>query len=464
MPPVGAEARPSDCSLADLPETDDHPAVNVLSLTQVYLDILCHVTYILDTLQGALRHYVQEQNFDGSVLDHVDQQHLELDPFVQNYGDQVALSIPDSVCSDSPSQAEGLTLRAATTVSTHLEDWTTWSSWGCWYCNWLRHLLGKALGVVFTVGEKSSAHIRTRLDCDVDPALIYIWVGIVRGVVDPDAFRVGVSDWYEGLVSSCILMEHDGCDLTLSAILEVKVQSVDDWECPESRSSCCSHLVILELDRAREDCGPELVVHGIRRLENLKRFESKADPGVGVGYRAEDFVVFVVSVEPAPDSVQEVELASRHGVTDRNIEVSLNEEPVDLLRDDFLECFCLRRRSAPRVDTGTVVHHRLGSLHGAGSHTLSVRVVLLVEAEPVVVFRCVDGLPSWPVVELDAEAHIRFHVRDAAERHGERHGVVAFDFVENGVPLTVAGGVVFGHGGYSTPSKASKRRSRMLPF
>ena len=63
--------RPSDCSLANLSEADS--AVNKLSLTQVYLDILCHVTYILDTLQGALRHYVQEQNFDHrSVLGHVD--------------------------------------------------------------------------------------------------------------------------------------------------------------------------------------------------------------------------------------------------------------------------------------------------------------------------------------------------------------------------------------------------------
>ena len=37
-------------------------AVAVLSLTQVYLDILCHVTYILDTLQADLRRHVPEQN------------------------------------------------------------------------------------------------------------------------------------------------------------------------------------------------------------------------------------------------------------------------------------------------------------------------------------------------------------------------------------------------------------------
>ena len=56
--------------LADLPETD--PAVNILSLTQVYLDIPCHVTYILDTLQDDLRRYLPKQNCDRSVLGHVD--------------------------------------------------------------------------------------------------------------------------------------------------------------------------------------------------------------------------------------------------------------------------------------------------------------------------------------------------------------------------------------------------------
>ena len=76
----------------------------------------------------------------------------------------------------------------------------------------------------------------------------------------------------------------------------------------------------LELDRTRKDCGPELVIHGICRLEDLERFDSKAELGVlGDSYRTEDFVDFVVAVEPTPDGVQEVELASRHGVTDRDI-------------------------------------------------------------------------------------------------------------------------------------------------
>ena len=55
---------------AGLPETD--PAMNILSLTQVYLDILCHVTYILDTLQYDLRRRAPEQNSERSVLGHVD--------------------------------------------------------------------------------------------------------------------------------------------------------------------------------------------------------------------------------------------------------------------------------------------------------------------------------------------------------------------------------------------------------
>ena len=92
--------------------------MNILSLTQVYLDILCHVTYILDTLQDDLGHYVSEQNCDCSVLGHVDWHHLELDPSIQSHGGQAVLSIPDSVCSDSPSQAEGL-IQAATTMSAH---------------------------------------------------------------------------------------------------------------------------------------------------------------------------------------------------------------------------------------------------------------------------------------------------------------------------------------------------------
>ena len=36
--------------------------MNILSLTQVYLDILYHVTYILDTLQDDLRRHIPEQN------------------------------------------------------------------------------------------------------------------------------------------------------------------------------------------------------------------------------------------------------------------------------------------------------------------------------------------------------------------------------------------------------------------
>ena len=58
------------------------------------------VTYILDTLQYDLRRRVPEQGSERSVLGHVDQGHLEQDPFVQSHGDQARLSIPDSVCSD----------------------------------------------------------------------------------------------------------------------------------------------------------------------------------------------------------------------------------------------------------------------------------------------------------------------------------------------------------------------------
>ena len=46
--------------------------MNIPSLTQVYLDVLYHVTYILDTLQDDLRRHVPEQNSDRSVLGHVD--------------------------------------------------------------------------------------------------------------------------------------------------------------------------------------------------------------------------------------------------------------------------------------------------------------------------------------------------------------------------------------------------------
>ena len=74
--------------------------MNVLSLTQVYLDILCHVTYILDTLQADLRRLVSEQNLVRSVLSHVDSTHLESDLLVQSHDDQGPLLIPDSVCSD----------------------------------------------------------------------------------------------------------------------------------------------------------------------------------------------------------------------------------------------------------------------------------------------------------------------------------------------------------------------------
>ena len=73
----------------------------LLSLTQVYLDILCHVTYILDTLQDDLHRHVSEQNSERSVLGHVDLSRLELDLFVHSHGDQARLLIPDSVCSDS---------------------------------------------------------------------------------------------------------------------------------------------------------------------------------------------------------------------------------------------------------------------------------------------------------------------------------------------------------------------------
>ena len=103
-------------------------------------------------------------------------------------------------------------------------------------------------------------------------------------------------------------------------------------------------------------------------------------------------------------------MASRFGVIDRDGEVSLGEEPSDFLSDHFLERFRLGRRSPPRIGAGTIVHHRLGPLHGAGGDTLSVRVVFLVEAEPVVGLRSPHGLPWWAVVELDPEAHHRLHI------------------------------------------------------
>ena len=77
--------------------------MDVLSPMQIYLDILCHVTYILDILQADLRHRVVER----SVLRHVDSSLLESDHSDQSHSDQDRLVIPDSVCSDSPSQAEG---------------------------------------------------------------------------------------------------------------------------------------------------------------------------------------------------------------------------------------------------------------------------------------------------------------------------------------------------------------------
>ena len=165
------------------------------------------------------------------------------------------------------------------------------------------------------VVEKLGAHGWTRLDRDDDPALVYILVGFFQGVLDPHAFGVGVPHWQEDLVSCRVLVKQDGCDLTLSAILEMEVQCVDDWECPESRSSRRSIFVDLELDRACERMAVQNSSYtGFCRLEDLERFESKTEPGVGSGYRAEDFVAFVVTVEPAPDGVQEVELASRQWV------------------------------------------------------------------------------------------------------------------------------------------------------
>ena len=61
-------------------------------------------TETIDTLQDDLGRYVPEQNCDRSVLGHVDQHHLELDPSIQSHGGQAVLSIPDSVCSDYAQQ------------------------------------------------------------------------------------------------------------------------------------------------------------------------------------------------------------------------------------------------------------------------------------------------------------------------------------------------------------------------
>ena len=65
--------------------------MNILSLTQVYLDILCHVTYILDTLQDDLDRHARGQGSIQLALGYVDRHHLELDPFVQSYGNQTVL-------------------------------------------------------------------------------------------------------------------------------------------------------------------------------------------------------------------------------------------------------------------------------------------------------------------------------------------------------------------------------------
>ena len=66
--------------------------MNILSLTQVYLDVLYHVTYILDTLQDDLRRHVSERHVGRVVLSQVDSGHLELDLSVQSHGDQVGLT------------------------------------------------------------------------------------------------------------------------------------------------------------------------------------------------------------------------------------------------------------------------------------------------------------------------------------------------------------------------------------
>ena len=63
----------------NLSETDS--TINILSLTQVYLDILCHVTYILDTLQDDLDRHVCGQGSVRLALSYVGRRHLELDPF-----------------------------------------------------------------------------------------------------------------------------------------------------------------------------------------------------------------------------------------------------------------------------------------------------------------------------------------------------------------------------------------------
>ena len=151
----------SDCSLADLPETD--PAMNILSLTQVYLDILCHVTYILNTLQDDLRRHVSEQNSEhsaSSVLGHLDLSCLELDLSIRSHGDQARLLIPDSVCSDSPSQAEGLTLGTTTPGSAQLEDRASCPGWESRQRNWFGHCLGKCCDGLVKVVEKSGAYGR----------------------------------------------------------------------------------------------------------------------------------------------------------------------------------------------------------------------------------------------------------------------------------------------------------------
>ena len=73
---------------------------------------------------------------------------------------------------------------------------------------------------------------------------------------------------------------------------------------PEPQSTCCSLFVYLELDGARVDGGPELVVHGVSRPQDLEWEDPETELGVGRGYRAEDLVVRLVGVEPAPDGVQ----------------------------------------------------------------------------------------------------------------------------------------------------------------
>ena len=148
--------------------------------------------------------------------------------------DQAVLLIPDSVCSDSPSQAEGLTFGSTMPIPRQLGNWASWPGWCRRQCNWCGHFLGNHVVALSEVGEELGAYGRMRLDRDEDLAFVYLRVGFIRWIHDPGAAGIGFPYIDEKLIAShtLLLMEYDGLDV--GVMLEVEVQGMDDWECPES--------------------------------------------------------------------------------------------------------------------------------------------------------------------------------------------------------------------------------------